>query len=103
MAYDEKTLLKHINRIRKEIGHEEVDIDLHEIIYETLMATMLSGAAIMDGAVLVIAANEECPQPQTKEHLMALDVIGVQDVGNLLTGLCCLLEMLETSQPSGRE
>ena len=29
MAYDEKTLLKHINRIRKEIGHEEVDIDLH--------------------------------------------------------------------------
>jgi translation initiation factor 2 subunit 3 len=44
------------------------------------MATMLSGAAIMDGAVLVIAANEPCPQPQTKEHLMALDVIGVKDV-----------------------
>ena len=34
MAYDEKTLLKHINRIRKEIGHEEVDIGLHEIIYD---------------------------------------------------------------------
>lgn len=48
--------------------------------HETLMATMLSGAAIMDGAVLVIAANETCPQPQTKEHLMALDVIGVKDV-----------------------
>ena len=48
--------------------------------HETLMATMLSGAAIMDGAVLVIAANEPCPQPQTKEHLMALDVIGVKDV-----------------------
>ena len=48
--------------------------------HETLMATMLSGAAIMDGAVLVIAANESCPQPQTKEHLMALDVIGVTDV-----------------------
>jgi len=29
--------------------------------HETLMATMLSGAAIMDGAVLVIAANEDCP------------------------------------------
>ncbi|MCK5721180.1 MAG: translation initiation factor IF-2 subunit gamma, partial [Gammaproteobacteria bacterium] len=27
--------------------------------HETLMATMLSGAAIMDGAVLVIAANEK--------------------------------------------
>ena len=48
--------------------------------HETLMATMLSGAAIMDGAVLVIAANEYCPQPQTKEHLMALEVIGVTDV-----------------------
>ncbi|MBI5681145.1 MAG: translation initiation factor IF-2 subunit gamma [Methanobacterium sp.] len=48
--------------------------------HETLMATMLSGAAIMDGAVLVIAANEPCPQPQTKEHLMALDVIGVKNV-----------------------
>ena len=34
MAYDEKTLLKHINRIRMEIGHEEVDIDIHEIIYD---------------------------------------------------------------------
>ncbi|HIP34555.1 MAG TPA: translation initiation factor IF-2 subunit gamma, partial [Methanothermococcus okinawensis] len=44
--------------------------------HETLMATMLSGASLMDGAILVIAANEECPQPQTKEHLMALDVLG---------------------------
>jgi translation initiation factor 2 subunit 3 len=48
--------------------------------HETLMATMLSGAALMDGALLVIAANEKCPQPQTKEHLMALDVIGVKNV-----------------------
>ncbi|MDO5852033.1 MAG: translation initiation factor IF-2 subunit gamma [Methanobacteriaceae archaeon] len=48
--------------------------------HETLMATMLSGAAIMDGAILVIGANEKCPQPQTKEHLMALDVIGVSNV-----------------------
>lgn len=46
--------------------------------HEMLMATMLSGSAIMDGAILVIAANEECPQPQTKEHLMALDIIGVR-------------------------
>lgn len=48
--------------------------------HETLMATMLSGAAIMDGAVLVIAANEDCPQPQTKEHLMALDIIGIENI-----------------------
>ncbi len=46
--------------------------------HETLMATMLSGAAVMDGAMLLVAANEKCPQPQTKEHLMALDLIGVE-------------------------
>ena len=48
--------------------------------HETLMATMLSGAAIMDGAVLVIAANEKCPQPQTSEHLMALKVMGIEKI-----------------------
>ncbi|MDK2834306.1 MAG: translation initiation factor 2 subunit 3 [Methanolobus sp.] len=48
--------------------------------HETLMATMLSGAAIMDGAILVIAANEPCPQPQTKEHLMAINIIGIKNL-----------------------
>jgi translation initiation factor 2 subunit 3 len=48
--------------------------------HETLMATMLSGAAIMDGALLLIAANEKCPQAQTREHLMALDFIGIENV-----------------------
>lgn len=48
--------------------------------HETLMATMLSGASLIDGAILVIAANEKCPQPQTKEHLMALDIVGVKKV-----------------------
>ena len=48
--------------------------------HETLMATMLSGAAIMDGALLLIAANEKCPQPQTREHLMALEMIGVKNI-----------------------
>lgn len=48
--------------------------------HETLMATMLSGAAIMDGALLMVAANEECPQPQTKEHLMALEIIGIKNI-----------------------
>lgn len=48
--------------------------------HETLMATMLSGSALMDGAMLVIAANEPCPQPQTKEHLMALSLIGIKKI-----------------------
>ncbi|VVB76262.1 Translation initiation factor 2 subunit gamma [Candidatus Tiddalikarchaeum anstoanum] len=48
--------------------------------HETLMATMLSGAAIMDAAILVIAANEPCPQQQTREHLIALDTVGVKNI-----------------------
>src|SRR5512143_1669192 len=48
--------------------------------HEALMATMLSGAAIMDGAILVIAADEPCPQPQTREHLAAAEVIGIKSI-----------------------
>ncbi len=48
--------------------------------HETLMATMLSGSALMDGAMLVIAASEKCPQPQTKEHLMALELVGIKNI-----------------------
>src|SRR3989338_7046178 len=48
--------------------------------HETLMATMLSGAAIMDAALLLVAANEKCPQPQTKEHLMALNITGIKNI-----------------------
>ncbi|WP_227374715.1 translation initiation factor IF-2 subunit gamma [Haladaptatus halobius] len=48
--------------------------------HETLMATMLSGAALMDGAVLVVSATENVPQAQTEEHLMALDIIGIENI-----------------------
>jgi len=48
--------------------------------HESLMATMLSGAAIMDGALLLISANESCPQPQTREHLVALQIVGISNV-----------------------
>lgn len=48
--------------------------------HESLMATMLAGATLMDGALLLIAANEECPMPQTREHLMALKITGIKNV-----------------------
>ncbi|REA02259.1 translation initiation factor IF-2 subunit gamma [Haloferax sp. Atlit-6N] len=48
--------------------------------HETLMATMLSGAAIMDGAILLVSATEDVPQAQTAEHLMALDIIGIENI-----------------------
>ncbi|MFT4310461.1 MAG: translation initiation factor IF-2 subunit gamma [Candidatus Woesearchaeota archaeon] len=48
--------------------------------HESLMATMLAGATIMDGALLLISANEVCPQAQTREHLMALEMSGITNV-----------------------
>lgn len=48
--------------------------------HESLMATCLSGASLMDGAILVIAADEPCPMPQTSEHLHALQIVGVENL-----------------------
>ncbi len=47
--------------------------------HEMLMATMLSGAAIIDAAVLVVAANEGI-KPQTREHLMALQAKKIKNL-----------------------
>jgi len=47
--------------------------------HEMLMATMLSGAAMIDVAILVIAANEGI-KPQTREHLMALQAKSVKNI-----------------------
>jgi translation initiation factor 2 subunit 3 len=48
--------------------------------HESLMANMLSGAALMDGAILVVAANETVPRPQTREHMLALEVLGIKQI-----------------------
>ncbi|KAJ3207880.1 hypothetical protein HK099_000175, partial [Clydaea vesicula] len=53
-----------------------VDCPGHDI----LMATMLNGAAVMDAALLLIAGNESCPQPQTGEHLAAIEIMKLKDI-----------------------
>ncbi|KAG9037638.1 hypothetical protein FRB95_004858 [Tulasnella sp. JGI-2019a] len=53
-----------------------VDCPGHDI----LMATMLNGAAVMDAALLLIAGNESCPQPQTSEHLAAVEIMKLQHI-----------------------
>lgn len=53
-----------------------VDCPGHDI----LMATMLNGAAVMDAALLLIAGNEPCPQPQTSEHLAAIEIMKLQHI-----------------------
>ncbi|HOD89504.1 MAG TPA: translation initiation factor IF-2 subunit gamma [archaeon] len=46
--------------------------------HETLMAVMLSGATLLDGGLLVVAVNEDIPQPRTVEHLNALKIHGIK-------------------------
>ena len=41
---------------------------------------MLSGAAVMDAALLLIAGNETCPQPQTSEHLAAIEIMKLNHI-----------------------
>ncbi|KAJ1668873.1 eukaryotic translation initiation factor 2 subunit gamma [Coemansia sp. RSA 1646] len=47
--------------------------------HDVYMMTMLSGAAVMDAAMLLVAANEPCPQPQTSEHLVAIEMIKLKN------------------------
>ena len=68
-------------------GNEDSDGDLLRVVsfvdapgHETLMAVMISGASIMDGAMLLISATEKCPQPQTREHLAALQIAGIENI-----------------------
>ena len=56
--------------------HPQRNLSGHDI----LMATMLNGAAVMDGALLLIAANETCPQPQTSEHLAAVEIMRLKHI-----------------------
>lgn len=34
----------------------------------------------MDGALLLVSASETCPQPQTREHLQALEIVGIDNL-----------------------
>lgn len=68
-------------------GGDDVSEELKRVVsfvdapgHETLMAIMITGASIMDGAMLMVAANETCPQPQTREHLMALEIAGIKNI-----------------------
>ncbi|XP_071721079.1 eukaryotic translation initiation factor 2 subunit gamma-like [Rutidosis leptorrhynchoides] len=71
-----------------------VDCPGHDI----LMATMLNGAAIMDGALLLIAANESCPQPQTSEHLAAVEIMQLKHIIILQNKVDLIQENLAINQ-----
>jgi translation initiation factor 2 subunit 3 len=48
--------------------------------HHSLMVTMLSGAALMDGALFVLAANAKTPQAQDREHLLAAEMAGMKRI-----------------------
>ena len=48
--------------------------------HDILMATMLNGAAVMDATLLLIAGNKSCPQPQTSEHLVAIEIMKLKHI-----------------------
>lgn len=53
----------------KLVGHISfVDVPGHE----AFMSNMISGSAVMNACILVIASNENIPQPQTYEHFEAI-------------------------------
>ncbi len=80
LGYADMTIYKQGNKLNTEKGTpiryiSFIDAPGHEM----LMATMLSGAAIIDAAILVIAANEGI-KPQTKEHFMALQTKKIKNI-----------------------
>lgn len=48
--------------------------------HECLMTVMLNGAAVMDAALFIIAANQSVPQPQTREHLAAAEMMNLKNI-----------------------
>ena len=48
--------------------------------HHSLMITMLSGAALFDGAVFVVDARQRFPQPQDSEHLHAAVILGIKNI-----------------------
>ena len=73
----ENSVCEKCNEGRELIRHVSfVDCPGHDI----LMATMLNGAAVMDAALLLVAGNESCPQPQTSEHIAALEIMNLDKI-----------------------
>lgn len=71
-----------------------VDCPGHDI----LMATMLNGAAVMDAALLLVAANEPCPQPQTSEHLAAVEKMNLKHIIILQNKIDCIVKDAKSSK-----
>ena len=59
----------------------------------------------MDAALLLVAGNETCPQPQTSEHLAAVEIMRLQNIiilQNKASRVCFIfVNLLPLSHKSG--
>ncbi len=73
-----------IDKVCRQCGSEAKPVLRFSILdapgHETLMATAISGANIINGILFIIAANEPCPMQQTREHLMIINLLGIKNV-----------------------
>jgi len=70
--------------------------------HDCLMATMINGTSVMDTALLIIGANQTCPQPQTQEHLAAAEIMQLQNIG-IIQNKVDLLPSKEAAKENYRE
>lgn len=77
------------NKVTKEQGEEKCGEKLELLRHisfvdcpghDNLMAIMLTGAAVMDAALLLVAGNIPCPQPQTSEHFTAVEIMNLDRI-----------------------
>ena len=62
--------------------------------HEAFMSNMISGSAVMDSSILVIASNENIPQPQTFDHFEAVKSVNIKDF-LILQNKCDLIKKEE--------
>lgn len=80
LGYAEMTIFKEENKFNNKKGTPYRYISFIDAPgHEMLMATMLSGAALIDAAILVVAANEGI-KPQTREHFTALQAKKIKNI-----------------------
>lgn len=70
--------------------------------HDCLMATMINGTSVMDTALLIIGGNQDCPQPQTQEHLAAAEIMQLQNIG-IIQNKVDLLPDRETARENYRQ
>ncbi len=81
LGYAHFTIYKDGDKFSLEKGEPYMNVSIIDSPgHKQLVSIMISGASFVDGAILVVAANKKCPQPQTAEHLDTIKKIGIKNL-----------------------